>query len=150
MDELFDLVDKLIPGVKRMQDNLIKIWRKFGPVVRTFPKSLKKIVPILKDIMRVQIPGNIPTDENHLSWGKSMYIAGGQGQLLVNLTNAAKDSPCNETYHAYLKLDLRKKAGKFFTGKMVKFVDTILDLLDGFLEQLMELYDEVVKIAEEV
>merc|ERR1712050_754175 len=88
VDELFDLIEKILPGTKELQGPVVKTVKNFGPVFAESPDVLEKLLPTLKEIIA---GGKDASDEKMKKWKKSLLEIG--GPLLKKYFKAMKDSP---------------------------------------------------------
>merc|ERR1719154_498409 len=64
-DDLFDMLESMVPGMKKLQEPVVKTIKNFWPVAKDYPDVLEKMLPTLKDITRVEKP----TEAQFAKWG---------------------------------------------------------------------------------
>ena len=90
MDEIFDMLEKFVPGMKQLQPLLEKTWKLMDPVMKVFslqnkkehhiiaqhskewPAVSQKMLPTLMEIFKSLQKDEKVTDEQYAKWGKAL------------------------------------------------------------------------------
>ena len=117
-DELFAILDKIIPGMKGLQKPIEMTIINFGPVMEDCPNVLEKLVPTLKEIISAVVRHKTVSDEEFIKFGKSLLDEG--GQHLRDWAKATHASPLTELIQKIQNMKLTKKFAQLFEGDQLE------------------------------
>ena len=90
-DEFFELLDKLVSGMKKLQQPLVKTLRNMWPITKKDPDIIKKQMDTWKEIIDAVLKDEKITDAEYAKWGRSLLKL--SGPHFNNGIKAIKESP---------------------------------------------------------
>merc|ERR1719244_637338 len=136
-DELFDLLEKIVPGFKEMQKPIIDTLNTFWPVMKKGPDVLIKLVPTLKEMINAVEGGKDIPDDDFAKWGKSLMKTG--GELAKESIGALKSSPFGELKDKFKALGLAEKLSKLMPAEWKTQIGEGVEFVTKYLEFTAEL-----------
>merc|ERR1719431_2184922 len=93
VDNIFNLLDALVPGIKGLQADLVKIFNiiRERKLISHLPEVMRKKIPTLKKILGIIASGKEPTEKEYISLGKSLNKIG--GPYVKDLMEGLKEAP---------------------------------------------------------
>ena len=122
-DELFELLNIIVPGVRDLQQPLDKTLTKIWPLIKKDIKIVKKQMSTIKDIVTAINDNEEIDDEEFAKWGKSLLKSG--GPHYKKWVKALQSSPLQDLVNKIQLLNL----------------DNLEEILDG---NQMEVVKEIV------
>jgi hypothetical protein len=93
-DESFDLMDKLVPGMKNLQNPLVETLRNMWPIIKKDADIIEEQIDTWKEIVDAVLNNEKITDKEYAKWGKSLLKL--SGPHINNGIKAIKKSPVKE------------------------------------------------------
>merc|ERR1719222_798968 len=133
VDNIFNILDGVVPGVKGLQDDLVETIKIISPYTMMGPKD----APILKKILKIVASGKETTDEEFISVGKSITKVG--GPFLLSLVEGLKMAPLQSINDKLKAMNLKAVAAKFLQGHLLNMVENGIDTLFSILNDLINI-----------
>merc|ERR1719341_3202231 len=76
MDELFELLESFVPGMRQLQAPIQKTWSLLHPVLKDLPEVAEKVSPTLIEIRKALQGDQDISDEQFAKWGKALVKDG--------------------------------------------------------------------------
>merc|ERR1712179_903318 len=76
MDELFELLESFVPGMRQLQAPIQKTWSLLHPVLKDLPDVAEKVSPTLIEIRKALQADEDISDEQFAKWGKALVKDG--------------------------------------------------------------------------
>ena len=93
-DEFFDLMDKLVPGMKNLQKPMVKTLKNIWPIIKNDADIMEKQIDTWKEIVNAVLNDEKITDKEFAKWGRSLLKL--SGPHINNGIQAIKESPVKE------------------------------------------------------
>ena len=92
-DNLWNLLDVLVPGAKSLQADVVELFNIISKrkLISRLPELMAKKIPNIKKILKKVASGKEPTDKEYISLSKSQLKIG--GQYLEDLIEGLKEAP---------------------------------------------------------
>ena len=136
-DELFDMLDKIIPGMKGLHKPIEMTIDNFGPVLQDCPNVLEKLVPTFKEIIDAVVKDKTISDEEFIKFGKSLLAEG--GQHLRDWAKATHDSPLAELLRKIQKLQMAKRFVQILEGDQFEAFLQFVEWIKRMVKQLADI-----------
>merc|ERR1719341_1444698 len=76
MDELFELLESFVPGMRQLQAPIQKTWSLLHPVLKDLPDVAEKVLPTLIEIRKALQADEDISDEQFAKWGTALVKDG--------------------------------------------------------------------------
>merc|ERR1712002_569843 len=133
VDNIFNILDTVLPGVKGLQDDLLETIKIIGTYILMGPKD----VPTIKKMLKIVASGKEPTDEEFISVGKSITKVG--GPFLLSLVEGLKSAPLKSIHDKLEAMDLKAMAAEFLQEHPRKMAENVVDMLFSMLKDLINI-----------
>ena len=137
VDELFDLGEMIVPGMKTIQDPLVKTMTNIWPVVQKGPDAMEEMAPTFKEIIS-DIKTQDASDEDFIRWGQSLLDSG--GELLRDWMKASEASPLSELLKTVGDLKLEDKISSFLEGDQLKTFLEIVEYVNRIVKSMAAIH----------
>eukprot|EP00091_Calanus_sinicus_P023790 TRINITY_DN8232_c0_g1_i1.p2 TRINITY_DN8232_c0_g1~~TRINITY_DN8232_c0_g1_i1.p2 ORF type:complete len:213 (+),score=62.96 TRINITY_DN8232_c0_g1_i1:79-717(+) len=135
--ELFDLAEMLLPGMKTIQDPLIKTITNMWPVLDKAPGALEEMAPTFKEIIS-DVKTQDASDEDFIRWGKSLLDSG--GELLRDWMKASEASPISELIKTVHELKLVDKIKSFLEGDQLATFLHVVSWVNRMVKSMADIH----------